>query len=162
LNTLDMNTRILIASDHAGYDMKSYIIDSISHTYRIIDHGTHSTDSVNYTDIVRSFAKTIKDMLSDGNMITYGVLICGSGIGMSIAANRYHFIRAALCHTVESAILSRGHNDANVLCLGARLIDTTSGLQIIKSFIETKCDNGRHSTRIEQLSTLGYEQMDTE
>jgi len=139
---------ILLASDHAGFNLKqkliSYLQDNaIKHT----DLGCDSASlSVDYPD----FANKLCENFSDKENI--GILICGSGVGVSIAANRYPNIRAALCLDAEIAGLSRKHNDANVICLGARFIDEDKAITIIKTFLETSFEHGRHQIRIDKLS----------
>lgn len=138
---------IFIASDHAGFNFKQEIIRAFDGSkLNFIDLGTNSTDSVDYPD----FANKLCDKILE-NKNTFGILICGSGIGMSIAANRHHGIRAALCNESLSAKLARMHNDANVLCMGARLIGISMAEEIINTFLNTSFEGGRHIKRIEKL-----------
>ncbi len=140
--------KITIASDHAGFDLKSLIIKEFKNQYQIIDLGCNdSTTSVDYPDFANKVAKKIINNEAD-----FGILICGSGIGISIAANRFKEVRAALCHNLETVALSRQHNDANVLCLGARIVGEVDAIKIISTFLSTKFEGGRHIKRVEKLS----------
>ncbi len=140
--------RIVIASDHAGFDLKLLITKYLKEKYQIIDLGCNdSTTSVDYPDFAQELAKKIINQEAD-----FGILICGSGIGISIAANRFKEVRAALCHNQETAQLSRQHNDANVLCLGARIVSEADALKIVEAFLNTKFEGGRHIKRVEKLS----------
>ena len=145
-----MSKNILaIASDHGGFELKQ-ILSTYLHELdiEITDLGTNSTASVDYPDYGHAMAKWLKE-----NPSGKGILICGSGIGVSIAANRHDHIRAALCHDGLSARLSRQHNDANVLCLGARLIGVETARDCVKNFLTTEFEGGRHQMRINKLST---------
>ena len=137
---------IVIASDHAGFNMKQSLVDTLSYKYRFIDLGTSSeVHSVDYNDYVRILVKEVLDHR------LFGVLICHTGIGMSIAANRHKLIRAALCCDCESARLSREHNDANVLVLSGR-VDLTKSAEILNTFISTSFSNEeRHIRRVAKL-----------
>jgi ribose 5-phosphate isomerase B len=140
--------KIVIASDHAGFDLKSLIIKKFKSQYQITDLGcSNSQTSVDYPDFANELAKVIIK-----KEVGFGILICGSGIGISIAANRFKKIRAALCHNTQTAQLSRQHNDANVLCLGARIVDNSIALDIVKEFLCTKFEGGRHTKRVKKLS----------
>ena len=141
--------KIFIPSDHAGYDLKTLICKFLEEkNLEIIDLGTDSSEkSVDYSD----YADKLTEKLTD-NSSEAGILICGSGIGISIAANRKKHIRAALCVNKEMAKLSRQHNDANVLCLGARLTNKDESLHIVDLFLNTDFDGGRHLERVKKLS----------
>jgi len=137
---------IAIASDHAGFELKKILLREIEQLgFSAHDLGTHNTDSVDYPDYANALAEWMKK--NDG----MGVLICGSGIGISIAANRHTHIRAALCHDGLEAQLSRQHNDANVLCLGARIIGIDAAKDCMKQFLHTEFEGGRHVKRVEKL-----------
>lgn len=140
---------VAIGADHAGFELKAALSDIIrSLGFDVLDLGTNTSDSVDYPD----FADKVASALSEGSA-TYGLLVCGSGIGMSIAANRHAGIRAALCHNEESAQLARQHNDANVLVLGSRLIDRDLGEKCVKIFFSTQFDGGeRHARRVSKLA----------
>lgn len=139
--------RVFIASDHAGLQLKYELLRYMkAMEYTIEDLGTHSEDSVDYPDYANSLAQR---MIKQGDGV--GILICGSGIGMSIAANRYPKIRAALCCNADLARLAREHNDANVLVLGARFINANEAINIVKVFMETDFAEGRHQVRVDKL-----------
>ncbi len=139
--------KIVIASDHAGFNMKKFLIEKLHNEYEFIDLGTDSSlQSVDYNDYVEPLVKKVLDDK------LYGVLICNTGIGMSIAANRNKFIRAALCFDCESAKLTREHNDANVLILSGKG-DFEKSTEILKTFIETNFSNeARHTRRVTKLT----------
>jgi ribose 5-phosphate isomerase B len=142
---------ILIASDHAGFELKKYIINQLKEE-SFIDLGCDSLDSVDYPDYAYLLAKEIKNQQAK-----FGILICGTGIGMSIAANRFTYIRAALCTSALMAQKAREHNDANVLVLGARITDNNTALECIKTFIATKFLGERHNNRVEKLKEIANE-----
>jgi ribose 5-phosphate isomerase B len=138
---------IAIAADHAGVELKTLLIKELNALgFTPLDLGTHSTESVDYPDYGHAMAKTIKE--GDANR---GILICGTGIGISIAANRHDHIRAALCHNALEAKLTRKHNDANVLALGARMIGTEIAKDILRHFLSTEFEGGRHKKRVDKL-----------
>lgn len=142
--------RLFIASDHAGFQLKSELIRQRSLKYSdctgidLIDLGTDSNESCDYP----VFANKLAENLLNASETDRGILICGTGIGMSIAANRYPKIRAALCFNEEMAIMSRRHNNANVLVLGARIIDSHVAVQCIQAFLKTDFEGGRHARRL--------------
>lgn len=139
---------IYIASDHAGIELKSALIQHLVATgYTVVDEGTDSNASVDYPDYAEKIAR---QLLS--NPAAQGILICGTGIGMSIAANRYAHIRAALCQTTEDARLARAHNNANVLCLGARVLSIETAIACVDTFVSTEFEGGRHELRTQKLS----------
>lgn len=139
--------KILIASDHAGLDLKTHLLKRFANLpFR--DLGTHTPDSVDYPDLAAKLCQELEGQLGDA----CGVLICGSGQGMAIRANRFPFIRAALCWSEETARLSREHNDANVLCLGGRLVDSTLAEKILTLFLQTPFAGGRHQGRVDKLN----------
>ena len=138
---------IAFGCDHAGFSLKTALIETIrAHGFKILNFGTNSTDSVDYPD----FASRVCGAILNYQAVK-GVLICGTGIGMSIAANRYKGIRAALCTSVEQAELARLHNDANVLCLGARIIDKETAIACLNAFLGTSFEGERHALRIAKL-----------
>ena len=139
---------IALARDHAGFalkeTLKKYLV-TLGCTP--LDLGTNSEDSVDYPDFANALATAIK-----AGKATQGILVCGSGIGISIAANRHPHIRAALCHNEETAKLSREHNDANVLALGARIVSEETAKTMLKTFLTTQFAGGRHAGRVAKLS----------
>ncbi|MBO88063.1 MAG: ribose 5-phosphate isomerase B [Rickettsiales bacterium] len=139
---------IAIASDHSGVDFKETLKGSlVQEGLQVLDLGANSQESVDYPD----FAEALTAVIGEGSA-DWGVLICGTGIGMSIAANRKPFIRAALCHSVTDARLSRQHNNANVLILGARTLGIEIARDCLGAFLNTKFDGGRHQRRIDKMS----------
>ncbi len=140
---------VAFACDHGGYELKDQLVKFVEDTtpLKILDLGCHGPDSVDYPD----FANKLADAIKDGHA-QQGVLICGSGIGISIAANRFKHIRAALCNNSTDARLARQHNNANVICFGAR----TMGVEVIKdsltTFLQTDFDGGRHERRVGKMS----------
>ena len=138
---------IYIASDHAGFNLKKAIIKKYSKKLKIIDIGTNnSIKSVNYPDY--SHKVCLKVVQKKPNI---GILICGSGMGMAMSANKHKKIRAALCYSIKNAKLSRLHNDANVITLGARLTSKKVAFQCINTFLNTKFEGGRHKKRVRKI-----------
>lgn len=138
---------IAIAADHAGFEMKSMLADELRQNgFTILDLGTNSSQSVDYPDFADALAKAIK-----AGQAGRGVLVCGTGIGISIAANRHKGIRAALCHDATDARLAREHNDANVLVLGGRTTGMENAKDCLKTFLATPFSGGRHVRRVEKL-----------
>lgn len=141
------NLKIAIGSDHGGFQLKEKIIDYLkSKNLTFKDFGTFNEDSCDYPQIAKKVAAEI-----NLNNYARGILICGSGIGMSIAANRYSNVRAALCWDTNTASLSRLHNDSNILCLGQRVIDENLALEMIDIWLNTEFEGGRHQTRVNML-----------
>jgi ribose 5-phosphate isomerase B len=142
---------IAIGSDHAGFEYKERLkklLDELGKPYQ--DFGTSSPDSVDYPD----FAYAVSEAVASGRC-PLGILICGTGIGMSIVANKHKGIRAAVCESIASAKLSREHNDANILCLGARITSLETAAEIVKTFLATPFSGGeRHKKRIQKIHTL--------
>lgn len=138
---------VAIASDHAGFELKALLIDELRALDReVLDLGTDGPASVDYPDFGHALAEAVAAGRAD-----FGVLACGTGIGISIAANRHRGIRAAVCHDQTSARLAREHNDANVLALGARLIGTEVAKDCLRTFLGTKFADGRHARRVAKL-----------
>ena len=138
---------IAIASDHAGVELKRALCEVILASGREArDLGPADTTSVDYPD----FAHRVADAVLSGEA-AMGVLICGTGIGMSLSANRHPFVRAALCHDAFTAEMARRHNDANVLCLGARVTGLGVAEQIVRIFLDTPFEGGRHQRRVEKI-----------
>ena len=141
---------IAFGSDHAGFQLKELLKSKAQEWgYAVIDCGTHSKDSVDYPDYV---APVAKEVLAGAK----GVLVCGSGIGISIAANRIHGIRAALCADHHWAKLAREHNDANILALGQRLINSDEAIECLRVFLSTDFEGGRHIRRIEKIDQISF------
>jgi ribose 5-phosphate isomerase B len=138
---------VLLAADHAGYELKQdlsrHLVDL---GYQVVDLGTDSPESVDYPD----FAHRLAEGIERGDA-GFGILCCGAGIGMSIAANRHPGVRAANCLDERMAGLAREHNDANVLCLGSRLLDPDQAKKILWTFLETSFGGGRHGRRVEKI-----------
>lgn len=144
-----MTKKVAIASDHAGFPLKEYLKANFkAQPVEWVDLGTYSADSVDYPD----FGKKIADAVANGD-VEQGVAICGSGIGISIACNRNPKVRAGLCTDSTMARLTRLHNDANILCMGERLTGTEVALDILKTFLETEFEGGRHQGRVDKLSS---------
>ena len=142
-----MMATVALASDHAGYALKEELkaqVADLGHT--VLDLGTHGPESVDYPD----FGAALAAAIADGRAGT-GIVVCGSGIGISIAANREPAVRAALCHAVTPARLCRQHNDANVLALGARMIGAETARDCVHTFLTTEFEGGRHQRRVDKL-----------
>ena len=139
--------KICIASDHAGYELKEKIKDYlINKSISVIDLGPFSEDSVDYPDYAKKVAKRVILRKSDA-----GILVCGSGTGMAITANKFKGIRAAQCYNKISTILSRQHNNSNVICLGSRMLKYKEAIKYVTYFLNTKFENGRHQKRIKKI-----------
>jgi ribose 5-phosphate isomerase B len=139
---------VAIAADHAGFDLKSALVAELGALgFAALDLGTPDRESVDYPDLADALARAIAESRAHS-----GVLLCGSGIGLSIAANRHPAVRAALCHDGLTARLARQHNDANVLVLGARVIGPETAKDCLKIFLSTAFDGGRHVRRVAKLS----------
>lgn len=139
--------KVYAGSDHGGLSLKKILISRLVELgHQVEDLGTHSESSCDYPDYAHAVAEKIKT--DPGSM---GLLTCGSGIGISIAANRHHGIRAALCHNSLEAELSRQHNDANVLVMGGRLVGEALAINILDKFFSTSFDGGRHAGRIKKI-----------
>ena len=138
--------KIFISSDHAGYNLKNSIISKFSKIQKITDLGPNSKDSVDYPDFAKKLSKKVAS-----NNGSFGILVCGSGMGMSIAANKTKNIRAALCYSKKNTKLSRLHNNANIITLGARLINKNTAFKCINVFLDTKFEGGRHTKRVKKI-----------
>jgi ribose 5-phosphate isomerase B len=139
--------KIFIASDHAGYSLKEAIKKKFNKKFKFEDLGTNSQDvSVNYPDYAHNLCKKVT--IKKNNI---GILVCGSGMGMSMAANRHKKIRAAVCYSVKNTQLSRLHNNANVITLGSRLISKNTAFKCIEVFVNTKFEGGRHLQRVKKI-----------
>ena len=139
--------KLSIGSDHAGYDLKKQIFEYLKKEgHVVIDQGTYNKDSVDYPDFAEWVVKDVQNKEAD-----YGILVCYTGIGMSMAANKARGIRAALVGKVEDAVLTREHNNANVLCLSAKNTSVEDAFEIIKAFLSTDFAGGRHERRVEKV-----------
>ena len=139
-----------MASDHAGVQLRRSLAAVLMELGHIVhDLGPERDERVDYPDYGAALAKAMKSVPD-----AKGVLVCGSGIGISIAANRFPWIRAALCHDETTAKLSRQHNDANVIAFGERLIGETTAIEALKAFLTTEFEGGRHAARVEKLNTI--------
>ena len=138
--------KFFIASDHAGYNLKKDIIKKFSQKISLQDLGTYKNKSVNYTDYAHKLCKKVKQ-----NKSNVGILVCGSGMGMAMAANKHKNIRAALSYSVKNTKLSRLHNDANVITLGSRLTSKKLAFKCINSFLKTSFEGGRHIKRVKKI-----------
>jgi ribose 5-phosphate isomerase B len=145
---------IIIGADHAGYALKEFVKAYLTAlNYDVNDCGPGGEDSVDYTD----FGCMVAEGISSGRF-ERGVLICGTGQGMAMTANRFCGVRAALCNDLFSAIMSRRHNNANILVMGGRIIGTELAKEIVRAWLETPFEGGRHQRRIEKIDTLSAKQ----
>jgi len=150
LKFLELEKPIYIACDHGGFELKNKLIKKFNEL-QFEDLGCHNKDSIDYPDLAHSLINKITGNEIEENPKTMGVLICGSGQGMAMTANKDKNIRAALCWSEESAVLSRSHNNAQVLCVGARLLTEAIVFDIVKAFFSTSFDGGRHLKRINKI-----------
>jgi ribose 5-phosphate isomerase B len=140
--------RISIGNDHAGTECKKFILENLEKDgHELVNHGTDDPDSVDYPDFVHPVAKDVVSQKSDR-----GIVICGSGNGVAMTVNKYSDIRAALCWEVELAKLARLHNDANVLAIPARFVSRQLALDMVKVFLKTEFEGGRHCRRVDKIS----------
>lgn len=142
--------KFYIATDHAGLDLKNFTVELLRNKgHEVVDLGPFEKERVDYPDYA---IKVCEHVLNDTD--AQGILICGSGIGMSMAANRFHGIRAALCHDAYTATVARGHNDANVLCFGERIVGQGVAESILDAWIASKFEAGRHCGRVEKIESI--------
>jgi len=142
---------IVLACDHGAVDLKSILIAQLqAKGFQILDLGTHGTESVDYPDFAQALAQALKQ-----GKASRGILLCGTGIGISIAANRYPHVRAALVHDAFGARMARQHNDANVLVMGARTLGSEVAKDCLDVFLTTPFEGGRHERRVAKLSSCG-------
>jgi ribose 5-phosphate isomerase B len=140
--------RIAIAADHGGYELKEALKRHFA-AYNFTDLGTHSNDSVDYPDYGAALARRLA-----AGEFDRGILICGTGIGISIVANKVKGIRAALCHNAYTAEMARRHNDANILAMGGRVVDEKTAVEMTEIFLKTEFEGGRHAARVAKISAL--------
>lgn len=142
--------KIIIGCDHGGLELKNDIIKHLnSRGFEVVDVGTYTTDSCNYPDYARLLCARIQS-----GEFELGILVCGTGIGMSIAANKHNGIRAACCSDTFSARMTRMHNNANVLCLGGRVVGAGLACDMVDLFVDTEFEGGRHSARVQMLADI--------
>ena len=139
--------KIAIGSDHGGFNLKRKVAEFLTNEgYEVNDVGTHSTESCDYPIIARDVAKKV----ASGEAVK-GIILCGSGVGVSIVANKVKGIRAALCHESYTARVSREHNDSNILCMGERVTGDALALDIVKTWLDTPFEGGRHKKRVDMI-----------
>jgi len=145
--------RIAIGSDHAGYELKAHLVEMLrAQGHEVSDHGTHSTESVDYPPICAGVGRDVRDGRAD-----LGIVLGGSGQGEQLAANKVRGVRAALCNDLYTARMARAHNDANVLSIGARVVGVGLAEEIVATFLDTRFEGGRHARRVDQITQLEEE-----
>jgi ribose 5-phosphate isomerase B len=145
-----MNKKITLGCDHAGFEMKDAVIAHLRERgWEVIDVGTNSADSCDYPSFAHAVCKNIQDGVTE-----LGILICGTGIGMSMAANKHRGIRAAACSDTFSARLTRIHNNANVLCFGTRVVGVGLALDLVDNFIDAEFEGGKHERRVNMITAI--------
>lgn len=151
MNTsFDLKKPIAIGADHAGYEYKTVIVDLLQNKgFEVKDFGTYSQDSVDYPD----FAHPVASAVENGEA-GWGVLVCGSGNGVAIAANKHQGIRAAICWQTDLARLARQHNNANIICIPARFVSTPEAEEMVNIFLTTAFEGGRHEKRVEKIACM--------
>lgn len=143
--------KIYIGADSAGYGLKEEVKEHLAVLgYEVEDMGTHSAASCHYPEFAEAVCREVQGELD----FSFGILICGTGIGMSMCANKHNGIRAALCSDTYSARMTRAHNDANLLCLGARVIGSCLALDIVDAFLSAEFEGGRHAVRVEMIKEI--------
>ena len=143
-----MTTQLGVASDHAGLELKRALVAELEKRGVVArEFGTNTTDSCDYPDFAHAVAHAI-----EGGEIERAILVCGTGVGMSIAANRHAAVRAVVCSEPLSARMSRQHNDANVLCIGARVVGVGTAIDIVEAFLSATFEGGRHATRVAKIN----------
>ncbi len=144
---MNKSTKISIGSDHAGFELKGHVIRFLEDMkYEVKDFGCYSADSVDYPDVAHPVAESVS-----GQEDTLGILICGSGNGVCMTANKHKGIRASLCWLPELGALARQHNNANILCLPSRFVDRETALEIVTSYLEASFEGGRHQNRVGKI-----------
>ena len=142
--------KLLLASDHAGFELKEYLKDFlIQQGLEVEDLGTNNTDSVDYPDYGVKLAHRVAEHPEEN-----GLIICGTGIGMSMVVNKYPRVRGALCHDMYTAQMSRAHNDANILILGGRVVGKGLAEEIVRAWLETPFEGGRHQRRVDKINDI--------
>ena len=154
LKVMSASLHIVIGSDHAGFDLKAHLISFLrSDGHTVDDLGTHSTESCDYPPICAAVGRAVRD-----GKATFGIVLGGSGQGEQLAANKVHGVRAALCNCLYTAKMARLHNDANVLSMGARVVGLGLAEEIVRTFLATEFEGGRHQRRVEQLHEIELEE----
>ncbi len=142
--------KIAMGSDHAGFEYKEFIKSYlVGNEIEVTDHGTNGTASVDYPDFIHPVGNDL-----DQNLADYGIVICGSGNGTAMVANKHKSVRCALCWTEELAILARAHNDANALSIPARFVDKELALKMVHVFLNTDFEGGRHKNRVDKINPI--------
>jgi len=149
MNSLTPKTKIAFACDHAGFELKQKLMSVFSDRYDIKDFGCYTDNSVDYPDFVHPLAMSVAN-----GQYELGILICGSGNGVCITANKHQQVRAALCWEKEIGVLARQHNDANVLCLPSRFISEALAIDITEAFLTTPFEGGRHKNRVKKIALM--------
>jgi len=148
-----MTKKVYIAADHGGVELKSRLVAALEDWgYDVGNLGTDSNQSVDYPDYAHTLATALEKEAEGGNTSAKGVLVCGSGIGISISANRHPHVRCALAHGETEARLSRQHNNANVIAFGERIIGSTAAIEALRVFLATDFEGGRHEKRVEKIN----------
>ena len=151
------NKTITVGCDHAGLNLKKIVIAHLEERgFEVLDVGTHSTDSCDYPQIAHELCKNIQDGKTE-----LGILVCGTGIGMSMAANKHRGIRAAACSDTFSARLTRVHNDANVLCFGERVVGMGLALDLVDAFVDAEFEGGKHQRRVDMITQIEVSESST-
>lgn len=146
----DKSKKLPIACDHGAFEMKEFLKEQlIANDYQVEDMGTYSEASVDYPDLIHPLAKAVND-----GVYTTGIILCGSGNGAQIVANKYLNVRAGLCWTVEQARLTRMHNDANIMSIPGRFVEKDIAWEMLQAFLNTDFEGGRHIGRVEKISKL--------
>ncbi len=144
----DKTKIIAIGSDHGGYELKEFLVEKLKEAgYLLKDYGCYNTTSIDYPDVIHPLANDINN-----NVYQKGIIICGSGQGVQMTANKYKYVRAALCWNLEQTSLTRQHNDANVLSLPGRFIEFELAYKIVEVFLNTDFEGGRHKIRVDKIS----------
>ncbi len=147
---IEKGARIALGADHAGFQIKDRIKETLQKQgYEVIDFGTHSEESVDYPDYARQVAQSVSQAESDR-----GILVCGTGLGMAVTANKFRSIRAATCNDTYTAHMAAEHTDANILCVGARVVDADHAVAIVAEWLKGKFGGGRHQRRIDKITEI--------
>jgi ribose 5-phosphate isomerase B len=146
--------KIIIAADHAGFELKNQVVNFLKTENDVDDCGPFTQDSVDYPDFADQVCRKLKTKDNEPHLEEFGILICGSAQGMAMRANKFSHIRAALVYSDETVKLSREHNNANIICIGARFCDFETAIRWIKIFQNTAFAQGRHQTRVAKVSSV--------